>query len=279
MALPRLIDIALGNVALYQNRFEGKSDIEKTKVDELHESLNCCINMEMDTLHKMLLSRYKNRFDVCSERAGMSIDEFRKLPIKQQIDTICANMSSENRVYGIRRVDFSNRFEDDLRQYYLAFNAGISAGNTKYGRCCAIVNTMPSMTDVLLKYDSLTHYYNDANEFNEDDCHKDMLPRDNTALLLADKFSDQLTAVPVDDIKRTVENDPDPIEIMTTTIINGSRVDAVVISSDLYRYITFDLNKKGARGDLMDSKEKEDVQNLERLQLELRRRGIILRIA
>ena len=278
MALPRLIDIAYGNVTSYQNRFDGKSDEEKSKVAKLHESLDNCINMEIDTVYKTLTSRYKNRFELCSERAGMSIDEFKALPISRQIDAFCAGMSSENSVYGIRRVDFSNRYEDGLRQYYLALNMGMSAGNSKYGKCCVIVNTLPSATDVALKYDSLLHYYNDENEFNESDCHMDLIPCDKVSLLFSDKFNDQIAADPVDDIKRAVENDPDPIEIMTTTTINGARITEVVISSDDYRYITFDLNMKKARGEILDSKDEEDLQNFARLQLELRRWGITLRI-
>jgi hypothetical protein len=62
-------------------------------------------------------------------------------------------------------------------------------------------------------------------------------------------------------------------------IINGSRVSTVVVSSDDYKYIAFDLNKKKARGEVLNSKEEEDLQNFTRLQLELRRRGINLRIA
>jgi len=279
MALPRLVDIANGNVASYQNRFERKSDVEKCKVADLHENLDSSINMEIDALCKTLMSRYKNRFEICSARAGMSLEEFGKLPTEQQVDYICPHMKPENRVYGIRRVDFSNRYEDGLQLYYMAPYMGMSAGNLKYGRCCVIVNALSSAADVVLKYDSLTHYYNDENEFNEDACHKDLIPYDKVGLLLSDKYSGQLVTDPIDEIKRAVENDPDPIEIMTTKVINGARVSAVVVSSEDYKYIVFELNIKKARGELLDSKEEEDLQNFTRLQLELRRRGINLRIA
>jgi len=278
MMLPRLIDIASRNVDSYFERYERKTDEEKRKVTELHNSMSVCVNMEIDTLHRLFVSHYKNRFEICAEHLGMSLDEFCRLPIAQQTEYVCAHMRSEYHYYGIRRVDFSNRYDQGLQMYYLAVNMGISAGNSKYGRCCVTVSSFSTPTDVMLKYDSLKHYYDDDNEFDDNAFHKDLIPNNHAELMLADKFSDQLAICNVEEIKQSIENDPDPIEIITTTKISGVSISTVVMSSGEYRHIVIELNRKKALGEILELIEEEDLQNFMRLQMELRRRRIILRI-
>ena len=279
MAQPHLIDIAKENVISFQSRFERKTEDEKTKIGELKSSLIPSINMEIDSLLKTLYGRWKNRFEISAESEGISLDEFCKLSPKLQIELVCANMNPKYHIYGIRRVDFSNRYVGGLLLYYLAPNMGLSAGNSKYGRFCVNVNLLSTNTDVALEYDSLVHYYDEKNEFDEAACHSDLMPYTRIDLLLADKFTDQISILSVEEIKRTIENDPDPLEIMTTTIINGDSIEAVTISYDDYKYLSVYLNIKQARGVFLDSKEKEDLRSFTHLQRELRKRGIKLKIA
>ena len=274
MALPRLIEIAKGNISSYHDKFEGKPDKDKNKVNELKAGLSSSINMGIGTLYKTLKSHYKNRFEICAESNNMTLDEFSRLPLDKQEEFICAGMNDSNKVYGIRRVDFSNRYEEGLQLYYLALSMGTSAGRSEYGKCCVITKTL---LDVALKYDSLRHYYNDKNEFDEKNCHNDLVPYENIELLLSDKFSDEISVADVDEIKRAIDKDIDPVEIMTTALINSNCIEVVVISNNDYKKI-IQLDIKEARGESLDPKDKEDLQYFIVLQRELRRRRIELRI-
>ena len=276
MALPRLVDIAKGNVSSYHDRFEGKPDKDKSKVNELKAGLAFSINMEINVLYKILNEKghFKNRFEICAESNNMTLDEFSRLHSDKQDELICAGMNYPNKVYGIRRVDFSNRYEKGLRLYYLALNMGTSAGRQEYGKCCVI--TRP-LLDIALKYDSLKHYYNDKNEFDEKTCHNDLVPYDSIELLLSDKFSDEIAVADVDEVKRAIDKDTDPVEIMTTALINSSNIEVVVMLKKDYVGI-LELDRKKRRGESLNNKDKEDVQYLNDLQHELRIRGIELKI-
>ena len=277
--MPRLIDIANANVPIYQKRLDKKTDAEKSKVNELNASIIPSINMGIDTLLNMLKTHYKNRFELCAEEEGLTLDGLKNLTHERQIALMCANMTPQNRVYGIRRVDFSNRYEEGFHLYYLSLNMNVSSGNSKYGKYCVNIDLPSSDADIALKHDSIVHYYNEKNEFDEEACHGDLIPHIRIELLISDKFSDQVTSLNVEDIKRVIESDPDPIEIMTTTVINGDKITAVVLSSDDYDYVVLQLNIKKANGESLTPKEEEDIQNFIRLQRELHKRGIRLKRA
>ena len=276
--LYRLIDIAKSNLSYYQDQFEKTTDDEKNKISILIKDLSPSIKMDMEPLLKTLKSHWKNRFEICAEVNGITLEEFGKLELEQQIDLICANMKPDNRVYGKRRVDFSNRYEDGLRLYYLSPNMGVYKGNSKYGKYCVHIALTSIDTDVALKYDSLVHYYNDKDEFNIDICNNDFLPYDNINFLLADKYSEQIHSEDVAKIKHIIEDDPDPLEILTTTKINASNIKMVVVSYEDFERIRILNNKRAIMG-YCDSKEEEELQNYLRMQRELTRMGIKLKIA
>ena len=276
-ALPRLIDIANENVPVYKRHLDKRSDVEKSKVNELSASIIPSINMGIDALFNTLRTHYKNRFELCAEEEKLTLDELKNMPLEQQIALLCAKMTPQNHVYGIRRVDFSNRYEEGFQLHYLSLNMNVSSGNSKYGKYCVNIDLPSSDADIALKHDSIVHYYNEKNEFDEEACHGDLIPRIRIELLISDKFSDQVASLSVEDIKRVIESDPDPIEIMTTTVINGDKITAVALSSDDYDYIMLQLNIKKASGESLSYKEEEDLQNFIRLQRELSRRGIRLK--
>ena len=281
MALPRLIDIAKSNIIAYQNKYDVMSDDDKDKIQSVKQSITPSINMETDALLSTLKDRYKNRFELCSEANDITVNEFKKLSIEQQTELIIEKINPKYRQFGIRRVDFSNRYEDGLRLYYLAPYMGFSAGNSKYGKYCICAKPLFLDTDVVLKHDSLRHYFNKKNEYNEDACHRDLLPYNKAELLILDKYSEQIISSSVETIRRFVEMDSDPFEIMTTTLLNADKIETVVISFEDYKYIS-ELNKKKLRigySEPLESKEEEDLRNYLRLQRELRLHGINIRIA
>ena len=274
MVLLRLIEIAKENISSYQERFEEQPDDMKSKVRELETCLSLSMNMGIDALLDTLRNRWKNRFERCAESNGISLDEFGSLTLDQQINLLYADLSSHKRIFGVRRVDFSNRYEDGLRLNYMALDMGIRMNSSQYGEYCVIVNCLPTDTDVALKFDSLKHYYNDSNEFDENACHSDLLPFTKIGLLLSDKFSSQIASNNIENIKRIIEEDPDALEILTTSSIKGDIIETVTISYKEYKRIS-DFNKIRSR----EPEEEEIMSKFMRLQSELRRRGIKLMIS
>ena len=190
---------------------------------------------------------------------------------------ICAKMSPDNRHFGIRRVDFANRFSKGLRLYYLSPSMNLFRGVSKYGNYCVLVNLPVNDADVALKFDSLIHYYNEKNEFDESSCYMDILPVAHMRFLLSNRYSAYFQYENEKVIRQIIEDDPEPIEILSTTKINASSIKGVVVSFEEFNRLT-ELNKKIPLG-LCDSKGKEDLQNYLRLQRELMRKRIKLDIA
>jgi len=278
LALYRLIDIANSNLAIYQNRFDVMPVDAQSKVREIKSNLIPSINIGTAALSEALSDRLKNRFELCAEANSMTLDEFQKLPLDKQIELICTGMNPKSRIYGIRRVVFSNRYEDGLRLYYLSPNIGETAGNSKYGKYCIHIKMLPIDSDIALKFDSLQHYFNDKNEFDMDTCHGDLLPYLHIELLFAEKFNTQITSSDIQEIKRYIRKDSDPLEIMTIKLINAFSIEAVSISFEDYKYIT-ELNKKILLGESIEPCEEKEIQNFMRLQRKLRRTGIKLKIS
>jgi len=266
-----LFDIAVNNIPQYQTQYDAQPDAVKNKVAIITANLSFSINMGMEALLNMLKDRWKNKFECCAEANGMSLDDFSKLSLDRQTVLICAIMSVKNKIFGVRRVDFSNRFEDGLKFNYLALNMNIAEGHAIYGEYCVIIRLPHSVNNVTLKYDSLKHYYNNRNEFDEVTCHNDLLPLSNVNLLLHDKFQSHFESETLDNLKFMIEEDSDPIEVITTCKILGFDIQAVIITYKEYKKIV-ELNKKRLR----DHDENEVIQNYIKLQFELRRRGINL---
>jgi len=266
-----LFDIAVNNIPHYQTQFEKQPDAVKNKVAIITANLSFSINMGLTALLSMLNDRWKNKFELCAEINGMSLDDYSKLSLDMQAILMCTIMSAKNKTFGIRRVDFSNRFIDGLKFNYLALNMNIAEGHAIYGEYCVIIRLPHSINNAALKYDSLKHYFNDMNEFDEVTCHKDLLPLSNVNLLLLDKFALHLESETLDDIKFMVEEDSDPIEVITTNKIYGFDIQTVIITQKEYKKIV-ELNKKPFR----DHVENEVIQNYMKLQFELRRCGIKL---
>ena len=233
----RLIDIAAENVSCYQAEFDSKPDNEKLYFNSYISSLGFRINMYPLALLNLLNDRWKNCFELCAEANSMSIEEFGNLPLKQQSDILCKNISNEKKFFRIRRVDFSNRYENGLLLNYLALDMSIYKTNPKYGNLYVEFRLPSSKTDVILKYDSLLHYYNEQNEYNEDSFNKDLLPIDNKNLLIACKYSESFQSIKTEEIKNIINDDVDPCEIMTTTKLDASTIDSVKITLEDYKKI------------------------------------------
>ena len=233
-----LIDIANANISSYQALFDQKTDAEKSKVAEINAGLSLFMNMGADALLGIIERRWKNKFELCAEANGISLEEFSSLPLNLQRGLMCKTMFNK---YAIRRVDFSNRYKDGFKLNYLA--PYITAKNSCYGVYCVTISLPLADTDVALKYDSLDHYYKDGDEYDEEACHKDLLPYSNIDLLLSDKFSVEFNNMEMREIKLAFEKDPDPIEIITVTQINLYSIKAVSMTLEEYKIIA-DLNKE-----------------------------------
>jgi hypothetical protein len=251
----------------------------KNKVDKLSSSLSLSVNMDMTAATRTLADRYKNRFELCAENLGMTLADFGELHVDQQVSHICANMSLKNSVFGVRRVDFSNRYAEGMQLYYLTPNYGATSGNTNYGKCRVIisVNSLSAFGCVALKYDSLVHYYNNDNELDENMLHGDLIPYSKVNLLLSEKYTNQISSLDIDDLELAIEKDQNPMEIMTTARISSSNVTEVVLGYDDYKYIAIDLNMKRARGGTLEPRESEELYRFHRLQREVRRCGVKIR--
>ena len=74
----------------------------------------------------------------------------------------------------------------------------------------------------------------------------ELLPLDNVDLLISDKFADVIASKTIDNIRQFIDDDPDPIEIMTKSILTSSNIIKIIMSYDDYKYFTPDLNIKKA---------------------------------
>jgi hypothetical protein len=233
--------------------------------------------MHVDTVVKLLIDCYKNRFEICADNNGISLDEFEKRSFSEQVSLICAEMRSEYHHYGVRRVILSNRCENGIRLYYLALNMGVSAGRNKYGPCCVTFNTSSDESYTALMYDSLTHYYDEDNQFNESLFRKDLLPYQMTHLLLLSRYKDILLLHTKDELTQIMETDTDSLEIMTTIKISKEQIKEVVISKEDYKHIAIELNKKMINKSITTA-DKEKYRSFSIMQKELKRLDIKLRV-
>jgi len=256
-----LLEIATQNITSYSTRFNKRPIDEQKKISDVKSDLNAGINLGTEALLKTISDKYKNRFEICAENEGMTLDEFSSLSLEKQIELICKDMSDKNRIFGSRRVAFSNKYLNGLKLYYLAPNMGISVGNQKYGKFCVIIR-LSSDNDVALKHDSL-HYFNEENEFNQTECEKDLIPYSKIELLLSDKFLKNINKKSVEELKSDTEQSS--LEILTAQTIKKSNIIMVLTSFEHYRYIEVELNIKKAKGESLTAKEEEIYQNFYRL--------------
>ena len=271
-----LYDIAMNNLSEYQRRYDSMSEEVKNTVVKLMDSAVLCNNMSERRLLSLLSDRLKNTFEFCADRNKQSLEQFIALPIEEQIELLCNGRTDrQTRIENVRRVDYSNRYENGYKFNYFAPYFNIGESLEKYGDYCVLIDPSISGTETVLKHDSIMYYYYDENTFDEDACHKDLLPYTHFDLLIADKYSDILSTSNLNSIKNDIGIDEDACEVTTTTKIFPNNMTAVLLSMKLWKEYT-DLNFKKTTIGFTDIDEEERLESFKLLQEELDKYGVFL---
>ena len=236
MDLPRLTDIAWGNVPEYKVKFDSLPDADKDKANRLKNDMVQRTNMRVDALERTFWYRFMNSFEVFCMKNGLSFSDFLKMPFNEQSELYLASArNQENLNEKKRRLDYCTRYENGLQFIYSSPSFYRSAGKAElYGDYCVIWNKASNNNDVALMHDSLDYYYDANNSFDQTSCEHDMLPCSKVEYSFATRYEGQIISLSIDELEELIDFDDDYIEIVSTAIQSLSTIKAVIVSSDLW---------------------------------------------
>ena len=280
MCIQKIRDIGILNISSYVENFEMAPENVQDNIKSIQPSIHISFNTSIDVTLEVISGQVvKNRFDICAAKNNMTISEFLKLPKEQQVDLLSHGKTSEARQFMQRRVDFSHRFTDGPQLTYFSLNINSASGNMKYGNCCIILKPHVHKQATALKYDSLRHYYSGGNAFDKANCFQDLLPYEHVGLLIWDKLKNdvsinKLEAI-IQSVNAEVENDEEPLEVMTSEITDVSCIAEVIFPLADYE-LAVELSTRKAIGEILAPEEDILLSKFIHFQRELDRNKIPL---
>jgi len=233
MTLPSLSAIANDNVPEYKERFDSKPEVERLKAMQLKADLVPSVNMHVGTVRKVILDRYKNKFEICFEENGITLDEFLDMPPEEQSRLFLTKFTDDNKQLGIRRLDFSSRYDEGFSLYYLGPHYRFPKDESQYGRYCVMYKIAFAKLDVALIHDSLKFYFDDEDVYAQTELESELIPCTQLELLLSDKYETEIPTVSIDEIEQIIDLGNDAFEMMTTTLLDKDMIIGVRISHKL----------------------------------------------